>query len=135
MANEMRDRLIELVKASVYGNIDEGFDGPVLNCENVADYLIKNGVIAPPCKVGDTVYSFCDTFGPILILTYFIETFRIGFLDKDRDYWEWEANSHDPETDEFLDEIDFDLDDIGKTVFLTKEAAEQKLKEMMGEQE
>ena len=40
-----RDRLIELLKASVYGNIDEGFYGPELNFENVADHLLANGVI------------------------------------------------------------------------------------------
>ena len=40
-----RDRLIELVKASVYGNIDEGFYGPELNSENVADYLLANDVV------------------------------------------------------------------------------------------
>ena len=48
----MRDRLIELIKnAPVWenGTFDEA-------CEFVADHLIENGVILPPCKVGDTVY-------------------------------------------------------------------------------
>lgn len=48
----MRDRLIELIKnAPVWknGTFDEA-------CEFVADHLIENGVIVPPCKVGDTVY-------------------------------------------------------------------------------
>lgn len=82
-------------------------------------------LVVPPCKVGDTVYHFCDDFG--CILPYFVETFNIGFLDKDRNYWSWEANSHAEETDELLDEIDFDFDDIGKTVFLTREEAERAL--------
>lgn len=124
-----RDRLIELLL-----KCDK--DNDVLSCFNerprkkpsaeiIADYLIENGVILTPCKVGDTVYSFCDTFG--VILPYFIENFAIGFLDKDRNHWFWEANSYATETYELLDEIDFDLDDIGKTVFLTREEAEKAL--------
>ena len=44
----MRDRLIEFINyARLYG------DG---TSESIADYLLANGVIVPPCKVGDTVY-------------------------------------------------------------------------------
>ena len=44
-----RDRLIELIQNSVNG------------CARhwagiIADHLLDNGVIVPPCKVGDTVY-------------------------------------------------------------------------------
>ena len=81
----------------------------------------------PTCKVGDMVYAFCKDFG--VVLPYFVENLNIGFMDKDKNYLTYEANCHDEETDEFLDEIDFDLDDIGKTVFLTKEEAERALKE------
>ena len=48
----MRDRLIELLKKQPPFN--------ALNdvCINkFADYLIENGVIVPPCKVGRTVYA------------------------------------------------------------------------------
>ena len=112
-----RDRLIELIIK--WHENPEPF-------EYLADYLLANGVIVPPCKVGDTVYSFCDVFGAML--PYVIQDFKIGFMGKDRpNYWYWEATSHATETDELLDEIDFDLDDIGKTVFLTKEEAEAEL--------
>lgn len=48
-----RDRLIKLL------NVDmSGCEGDY--AEEMADYLIKNGVILPPCKVGDTVYF--DTY-------------------------------------------------------------------------
>ena len=117
-----RDRLIELVQNAVNGCARHW-------AEIIADYLLANGVIVPPCKVGDTIYSFCDVFGTML--PYVIQDFKIGFLGKDRpNYWYWEATSHATETDELLDEIDFDLDDIGKTVFLTKEEAENALKEL-----
>ncbi len=43
----MRDRLIELLDEL----LELGYSSPY-----VADYLIANGVIVPPCKVGDTVY-------------------------------------------------------------------------------
>ena len=66
MANEMRDRLVEMIfqgdeKCSEqdcrdckhHGNEFCGF-------EHIADYLIENGVVVPPCKVGGVVYSVCD---------------------------------------------------------------------------
>ena len=130
-----RDRLIELLGLrlpinvrNVLGSYDTIGERTLAvdEREKLADYLLANGVIVPPCKVGDVVYSFCDVFGAIL--PYVIQDFKVGFLGKDRpNYWYWEATSHATETDELLDEIDFDLDDIGKTVFLTKEEAEKAL--------
>ena len=121
-----RERLIELMKKGV--DISRNLTG-LFSWGDVANYLLANGVIVPPCKVGDTVYSFCYVFGAIL--PYVVQNFGVGFLGKDRpNYWFWEATSHATETDELLDEIDFDLDDIGKTVFLTNEEAEEKLKEL-----
>lgn len=43
-----RERLIELLK-NVPRNTRAFYD-------QFADYLLANGVIVPPCKVGDTVY-------------------------------------------------------------------------------
>jgi hypothetical protein len=53
MANEIRDRLMELLKNSpmldvLYAEDDEW------RC--AADHLIENGVIVPPCKVGDDIW-------------------------------------------------------------------------------
>ena len=132
-----RERLIELLKQAQdnYCDIcaecaeDLGYKDHEPFENYFADYLLANGVIVPPCKVGDVVYSFCDVFGAML--PYVIQDFRVGFLGKDRpNYWYWEATSHATETDELLDEIDFDLDEIGKTVFLTKEEAEEKLRKI-----
>lgn len=44
--NTQRDRLIELITKSQLS----------VNSRKLADYLLENGVIVPPCKVGDTVY-------------------------------------------------------------------------------
>ena len=56
-----RDWLIELL---MQGDIAAAKQG-VFNCcmcrreaETIADYLLENGVIVPPCKVGDMVYIF-----------------------------------------------------------------------------
>ena len=48
----MRNRLIDIVKESLVKNIDYTHR----LAENITDDLLANGVIVPPCKVGDTVY-------------------------------------------------------------------------------
>lgn len=53
-----RERLIE-----VLSNIDYACDNGSNSqdrIEFIADYLLANGVIVPPCKVGDTVYEICE---------------------------------------------------------------------------
>ena len=97
-----KERLIELIKQ---GN--GGYDFNSL--EKIADHLIANGVIVLSCKVGDVVFQ---TDG---VRIYELEIFDI-YLYKNKPYYETES-------------IDFDGDAIGKSVFLTKEEAEQALKE------
>lgn len=47
-----RERLIELISDNLYlGGLEE----------KIADHLLSNGVIVPPCKIGDIVYD--TTFG------------------------------------------------------------------------
>lgn len=101
--NEMRERLIDLI-----------FDVVELyqfEYENLVDHLLDNGVIVPLVKVGQTVY-------------------RVG--DPIKKIYEWDVvciESYEDET-EYVDDSDnrFTADDIGKTVFLTREAAEAALK-------
>ncbi len=45
----MRDKLIELIQDAVGGCARHW-------AEIIADHLLKNGVIIPPCKLGDTVW-------------------------------------------------------------------------------
>ena len=59
-----RDRLIELYKEATTLHLDylESIDQKGLTdiegrAKFTADHLLANGVIVPPCKVGDTVYS------------------------------------------------------------------------------
>lgn len=61
----MRDRLIELIKEGE--DITPCAFDPECDCNDkscgdcqrkaIADHLLANGVIVPPCKVGDTVYE------------------------------------------------------------------------------
>lgn len=61
----MKEKLIELLLSAEKVADEEGF----CNChksrpkaELIADYLIQNGVVVPPCKVGDTVSTDCKDY-------------------------------------------------------------------------
>ena len=49
-----RERLTALLMAGAGDCLGKG---GALNCSRLAEYLLEHGVIIPPCKVGDTVYS------------------------------------------------------------------------------
>lgn len=127
---KQRERLVELLNEATFGvNVHTLADHLSRETiEKVADYLMSNNVVVLPCKVGDTVHSFSDDFG--VVLPYLVGTLNIGHMGKSGVYYSYEANCSDPETDELLDEIDFESEDIGKTVFLSMEEAEAKLREM-----
>ena len=76
--------------------------------ELIADYLLANGVIVPPCKAGDTVYCL-DTIGNP-INDYVVQ--NVGITATQGGFG-----------------IERGFDDFGKTVFLTKEEAKRALKE------
>ena len=92
----MRERLIELLYHHKLGFI---------KVVDLADYLIANGVIVPPCKVGDSVYQTDGVRiykGTIINVVY--ETYGIAFDERA----------------------------IGKSIFLTREEAEKALMEREG---
>lgn len=108
----MRDRLIDLLKISPQLDIlDHNGWG------EAADYLLANGVIVPPCKVGDKIY-YLDRHSKkveedtVRFLTITekngVRPILIRHNTKFWDFYEW-----------------------GKTVFLTKEEAERALVERM----
>ena len=110
-----RDRLIELFKKIEYKpfpnagtkyNLSHQFTDYAL--ESIIDCLITNGVILPPCKIGDKVWFIRKDRVPD-------DDYRMSFHD------EW-----------VLCEVSFQLsmiNQIGKTVFLTREEAEKALNE------
>lgn len=105
MANEMRDRLVKLLQS-----VPTDYDGN-RGVGSIADHLIENGVIVPPCKVGDTVYCL-ETIGNE------INDFVVQNVGITATQGGWG--------------IERGFDAFGKTVFLAKDQAEQKLKEMRG---
>jgi hypothetical protein len=123
MANEMRDRLVELLgEFGIWHKPMKEVWFPQA-IEKLADHLIANGVVVPPCKVGDTVY-YLD--GSIIVES---KVHCISFGGRYGDYKGGQMHIYDSDKDN----ITVKLDNFGKTVFLTKEAAEQKLKEMRGD--
>lgn len=86
--------------------------------EKLADWLRENGVIVPPCKVGDRIYSIFTSNGKTLkncIETHGDKITQIKINRGGYHFKCWWGYFH--------------MTDIGKTVFLTKESAERALKE------
>ena len=94
-----------------------------------ADYLLKNGVIAPPCKVGQTVFKIVKLYGDRKSIIVEGEVFEIalthenGEIKKRFYFLEKGGNKIINRYSLWLD-----FDEVGKTVFLTKEEAEQALR-------
>lgn len=102
----MRERLIELLIEANDVVKRNGFD---FNANVMADYLIENGVVLLPCKVGDKIYRCCD--GTI----YEWEIVCVAMYADETNYIDDSGN-------EFMDY------DIGKSVFLTRKDAKNALK-------
>lgn len=89
------------------------------------DFKDKSHIIELPCKVGDTVYLVDFEYGiykcivnDIQILSDNEPVFTLYYYSQ---------NGYEPAELEW--DIDIEIDCFGKTVFLTKEEAEKKLKE------
>lgn len=124
MPNDMRDRLIELI-SDMENKLLRSY--PYTTDEyriaSIADHLIANGAIIPPCKVGDTLYDISEFVNGCSypeIYEYKCDYITI-FTDKDG------------ETVFAIDAINFYFNDFGKTVFLTREDAIKALREREGE--
>ena len=108
-----RERLIEILSKPIY--VHEYADVAVA----VADYLLDNGVIVPPCKQRDTIYDISE------------------FIDGTPapEMYEIYVDCISLESDEtgktifYIDGFEYYYEDFGKTVFLTREEAEKALAE------
>lgn len=104
-----RERLIDLL----HDWCNKENDG--INVESIADYLIENGVIVPPCKtVGDKIYTyrFDNEYKKCVVETTIIKLTDKGYLVQLADGRK----------------LELDNDFIGKTVFLTREQAEKAIR-------
>lgn len=102
----MRDRLISLIKDSLFKHIDKSCN----LAENIADDLLENGVVVPPCKVGDVVYRIYTRawIGEDVVREVVVSENGVFYVDD-----KGRMTS---------------CNKFGKTVFLTREDAEAKLK-------
>ena len=114
----MRDRLITLLQEFTDNNNGGGSN------HGRADYLIENGVICPPCKVGAEIFGLFDNDdeqrkeiyeGKVLCFSLDENNLLWAKMKQKNGLTYWHT-----------------IDDFGKTVFLTKEEAEEKLKEREG---
>lgn len=101
----MREKLLEIVTNALSEYCSKPISEETEPQDFITDYLLKNGVIVPPCKVGDTVYQ-ADNAGNI----YGNEVTQVVYGTKG---------------------IAFDERAIGESVFLTREEAEKEIAERM----
>ena len=113
---EQRGKLIALLQETFAQQYEKR---GVLTAEHTADFLLENSVIAPPCKVGDTVYSIVEGIELIFVGEVYeccVGRYGIVFRSTRKGYLV----------------LAFTEEDIGKTVFLSREEAEKALAERMG---
>ena len=121
----MRERLIELIRGARKTNKGANCD---LEREGLfADYLLANGVIVPPCKVGDTVYFISSRYETIERRKTQVDFVDEGVVDNIV-----VGQKGVPQIDVCNDDnvwMFFDADeDFGRVAFLTREDAERVLK-------
>lgn len=114
---QMRERLIKFIKNSLIKHIDKS----CLLAENIADDLLADGIIVPPCKVGDKTFLLLEKIrgGYDIVESYCVKI-------TDNGYGKYFSMAID--CVEIGNSLEFDLCDFGKTVFLTREEAEAALK-------
>ena len=110
-------------KGTKWHYYENGQSVETVSNETIADYFLANGVIVPPCKVGQTVYAVSNYYGgewriyECRVDNFTVYEINIFMSISDREYYNFGANTCE----------------IGKTVFLTKEEAEKALAERSGE--
>ena len=117
-----RDKLIELLKGAE-NKVSEVLT-KALDLDEwlsiYADYLLKNGVIVPPCKVGDKVWHLDQQYNG----TFVIQEGKISMLTQKADKsWRLRITVNSSVWG-------FTPNEIGTRYFITKEDAEKKLKEL-----
>lgn len=115
---ESQERLVELIVDAVGGNAKHR-----LWAEAIADHLLANGVIVPPCKVGDKTFLVLQKISGGYDI---VESKCVRITDNG--YGKYYSMAID--CPEIGNTLEFGIYDFGKRVFLTKEEAEAKLKEL-----
>ena len=139
----MRDKLVELLEKFKYKcliSCKDGFIDSAKDCDEcvekqLADYLIASGVVVLPCKVGDVVYVNPKTWSGLSIINcdncfihskYFLVADVVSIIKtRKQNLIKLKVYNRTTYTPEYKR---YPISSIGKTVFLTKEEAEAKLK-------
>lgn len=117
----MKKRLMDLLEQHclVRSDVIECSAGKEIGeCSDcLATWLIENGVIVPPCNVGDTVYT--EVYGEIrgfvvmsIEMAYTADGLKVEFVANNGEY-----------------PMLYNCKNIGKTVFLNRKEAEEALAE------
>lgn len=132
MMDDMRDKLKSLID-TFFCSVDIDKFYSRYEKENLANWLCENGIIVPPCKVGDTVYCIYNDQviqGTVRIIRPSISKEEIIFkgsiiVELDSLFYD------DGRKEKFELYVVFEKPyECDRVVYLTKEQAEQKLKEM-----
>lgn len=119
-----REKLVELIEQVYYCSIEE-----------LADHLLANGVIVPPCKVGDTVYYLDDIVWDSECSD--CEHYLIGGFGDPSECMRTRYGNKHPDCIKIIEKVVTQHDiywwlyskSFGKTVFLTKAETERALAE------
>ena len=120
----MKQRLIESLKKAnaELKNIPEINEATICS---LANYLIKNGVIVPPCKFGDTVYVIPSKANYGINVVNGFEHLNKVYEQKVCKVEIYANNKYLLSTCDGMQSVHSDL--FNETWFLSKEEAEQKL--------
>ena len=105
----MKERLIELLQSAP---TDEAGNR---NVGAIADYLLANGVIAPPCRMGDQIFLvyYDRDIRQDTVLKLIVKEFNGSYLIAEKEY----AAEDDPD-------YMIRYEEFGKQVFTCRETAE-----------
>ena len=108
--DKQRERLVELLSEDIDMNL----------AYYVADNLLANGVVCPPCKVGDSVYLLRKYYGTYCFNVVEDKIQMVGITSRGIHI---KARNHQDYNKMYM---------LGKTAFLTKEEAEKALGGVQG---
>lgn len=125
---KQRERLVELLNEATFGVNTQTLADHLKKetIERVADYLMSNNVVVLPCKVGDNVFFL--HYGEICEAT--VVNVEYNYYTNPQEWVTVEYRSEVICTNRYKTRIDLMF---GKTVFLSREEAENVLKERKDE--
>ena len=125
-----RKRLVKILKENCHcinEDCEKCSSNGICFTHREADHLLDNGIVVPPCKVGDMVYALWETptlYTETKYVLYSAEVKEVSQCKRNNRLvliYKLEPTSFRGRIREFFDY------DFGKTVFLTREQAEKAL--------